>query len=609
MSNLVGVRNDNAGTTLLNTEALNPFLLSRRDRLDLFAATSVTADALLAASREVERQRRLRTECRPDLRLYHLAVNAYVDIVNADTGERLYMTPVVMGSTMPIWKAKYRIEPTTPRLRFDIRHWIDATHSWAIGCSSVHLGSVVPLLGARDVVDHKMPVHLATDAGTAPAGFLRIRVRRVPITVDAPKVGVHTRHHPYDSTCSNTSTFSDVPAVTDAPFATVALDPRHPDDWYQSSAVYEGINTAPQLSRTRTPMVTPTPCRWGYCPHGHLLLPSSTGEHPVVRIYRHQHWRVCAMDEWRTRVGYLYGIPEDAEERAGYYDPVWETKPRIADPPGASAGTAGLAAAIAEGAAEEGAEEGDAASVASSDATGISGSSDVPVLKRYLIWLGKTVWAFDSKCCAQHALARPDTSPNTALNARGCPMVLEGGSLYLFEQLNMAKERPISIAAVTDPFQFTVRSTYDNEAGQMIYLPRRVDAEKTDGKLTLGTVTTGEVVTEVCRVGRFQKGFLYDAANAHAVLAAPAATCSLTTSDDQSSDLRALVAARAADPEGTWYEVEVLGAGTLSQPTYDYQTSILNSLLSERQAFMTFVATALQQAKEFFKVVEQRPCD
>lgn len=607
MSNLVGVRNNNEGTTLINTEALNPFLLDRRDRQETFAATSVSADALLAASREVERQRRLRTECRPDLRLYHLAVNAYVDIVNADTDERLYMTPVVMGSTMPIWKAKYRIEPTTPRLRFDVRHWIDATHSWAIGCSSVHLGSVVPLLGSRDVVDHKMLIHLATDAGTAPRSFLRIRVRRVPITVDAPKVGVHTRHHPYDSTCSNTSTFSDVP-VSDAPFATVALDPRRPDDWYQSSVVYEGINTNPAMTRTRTPMVTPTPCRWGFCPHGHLLLPSSTGEHPVVRIFRHQHWRVCALDEWRTRVGYLYGIPEDAEERAGYYDPIWETKPRIPDPltTASSSAAASHLASITEEA--EGGGDDDN-SLADSDATGASGSSDVPVQKRYLIWLGKTVWAFDSKCCAQHALARPDTTPSTALNTRGCPMVLEGGSLYLFEQLNMVKDRPISIAAVTGPFQFEVRSTYDNEAGQMIYLPRRRDAEMTDGKLTLGTVTTGEVVMEVCREGRFQKAFLYDAANAHAVLAAPAATCSLTTSDDQSSDLRALVAARAADPEGTWYEVEVLGAGTLSQPTYDYQTSILNSLLSERQAFMTFVATALQQAKEFFKVVEQRPCD
>ena len=143
----------------------------------------------------------------------------------------------------------------------------------------------------------------------------------------------------------------------------------------------------------------------------------------------------------------------------------------------------------------------------------------------------------------------------------------------------------------------------------MIYLPRRRDAEKTDGKLTLGTVTTGDVVMEVCRFGRFQKAFLFDPANAHAVVAAPAMTCSLTTSDDQSSDLRALVAARSADPEGTWYEVEILGAGTLSQPTYDYQTSILNSLISERQAFMTYVGTALQQAKEFFRVEEMHACE
>ena len=227
------------------------------------------------------------------------------------------------------------------------------------------------------------------------------------------------------------------------------------------------------------------------------------------------------MDEWRMRVGFLYGIPEDAEERVGYYDTVWETKPRIPEP-----GTAVAAETAAETAEETAEAEADsdadslAGSLAASDATG---SSDVPVVKRYLIWLGKTVWAFDSKCCAQHALARPDTAPNTALNARGCPMVLEGGSLYLFEQLNLTKERPISIAAATDPFTFKVCSTYDNEADQMIYLPRRRDAEKTDGKLTLGTVTTGDVVMEVCRFGRFQKAFLFDPANAHAVVAAPAA--------------------------------------------------------------------------------------
>ena len=141
MSNLIGVRGEDQNTSLVNTEALNPFLLIRRDRTELFAETSASASDLLAASREQERQRRLRNACRPDLRLYHLAANAYVDIVNADSGDRLYMTPVVMGSTMPVWKAKYRIEPSTPRLRFDVRHWIDAEHSWAIGCCSVNLGS------------------------------------------------------------------------------------------------------------------------------------------------------------------------------------------------------------------------------------------------------------------------------------------------------------------------------------------------------------------------------------------------------------------------------------------------------------------------------------
>ena len=218
MSNLVGVRADNARSTLPKTEGLNPFLLSRRDRTEPFEPTSVTADALLAASRELERQRRLRMECRPDLRLYHLAVNAYVNIVNDDTDERLYMTPVVMGSTLPIWKAKYRIESTTPRVRFDIRHWIDATHSWAIGCSSVHLGTW-SRCQLRDVVDHKMPPPCHGRGHGAP----RLPAHPRPPGADhrrRPRVGVHTRRSP---TTRPAPTRPFPTSRDNAPFATVAL--------------------------------------------------------------------------------------------------------------------------------------------------------------------------------------------------------------------------------------------------------------------------------------------------------------------------------------------------------------------------------------------------